>query len=161
MNKGTKELSAFTVSSANKEGLVKQATGVVKSYEDAINEEAYAGSLEWHVSSLFGFEKLVDNVLDYQAATLQLLAALARPEASKVVQSELGEFTYGVLINMLTRMNEFCQMMNQENFLAHFKAYQLENFGSDYSPEELQEIIDSYSLKIKGVKKPAAISKAA
>lgn len=161
MNKGKKELTALTISSTNKEELVKQATEAVKSYEAALNEEEYAGTLEYHVSSLFGFEKLVDNVLDYKLATLHLLASLARPETSKLVQDELGGFTYGVLISMLTRMNEFCQMMNQENFLAHFKAYQLENFGSDYSPEQLEEIIDSYSRKIRGVKKPAAISKAA
>lgn len=136
----------------NKE-LAKQTADIIKEHWQAAYSRFQDVSLECAVFHMLGStDDYSDNICDYELQTNSLLEAMANPEVCKALEGHLGASLQRDIIKMLGNLSFFFKRLDGDYFRDLLDVYDLHQYPSGYSEQQLLKKQIEFKSKLAGLK---------
>lgn len=127
---------------------------LLKKFMNTADQTECDGSMISHVYDLLGREDYSDNTYPFNQGCIGLLAALADPKISKLVEGSIGDYYYGYLISLIKNMVYFTSQMLEPRFTAELVLHQIEEYHDDITESQVQYLIEYYTRHFKSLRSP-------
>jgi hypothetical protein len=133
---------------ANPIALKNEAKAAMKDYQAALRKTD-GDNLHGVLYSFLNNEMYKDALHDYSSTAADVLAALTIPEVSRTFSDHLGDYTQGILVEILTRLIAMCLRLSSPLLLLDLEIEELESGG--FNEGNVRELTEEYKIKIKGI----------